>query len=125
MKSQKKSFWLLTTCLGNIIDIFLVELKLHPTQSGEYFILSAIMAGSTTVFILLSIFYYEYVDPAIFESNDDDSENSDDEKASMKKSKRSSISSKSSAACSMHKSTGLSNSAFEQVKDSEEYECEF
>ena len=32
MKSVVQSFWLLTTCFGNIIDIFLVEIKLSPTQ---------------------------------------------------------------------------------------------
>ncbi|CAG5110947.1 Oidioi.mRNA.OKI2018_I69.chr2.g5294.t1.cds [Oikopleura dioica] len=81
MKSVVQSFWLLTTCLGNIIDIFLVELKLHPTQSGEYFILSAIMASSTTVFILLAIFYYEYVDPSEF---DEEPPNELDEKVGEK-----------------------------------------
>lgn len=83
-KSAKKSFWLLTTCLGNIIDIFLVELKLHPTQSGEYFILSAIMAGSTSVFILLSIFYYEYIDPAEFENKPQQLNEKIDEKSGEK-----------------------------------------
>jgi len=32
MKSVVQSFWLLTTCMGNIIDIFFVEIKLAPTQ---------------------------------------------------------------------------------------------
>ena len=32
MKSVVQSFWLLTTCVGNIIDIFFVEIKLAPTQ---------------------------------------------------------------------------------------------
>ena len=35
MKSVVQSFWLLTTCIGNIIDVFFVEIKLHPTQVGE------------------------------------------------------------------------------------------
>lgn len=89
MKSVVQSFWLLTTCVGNIIDIFLVEIKLAPTQvkfepqirlfdrkssvfkfiqiliesfqSGEYFILALIMLGSSSIFILLSIFYYQYI----------------------------------------------------------------
>jgi len=61
MKSVVQSFWLLTTCVGNIIDIFLVEIKMHPTQAGEYFILAMIMLGASSIFILLSIFYYEYI----------------------------------------------------------------
>ena len=32
MKSVVQSFWLLTTCVGNIIDIFFVEIQLAPTQ---------------------------------------------------------------------------------------------
>ena len=32
MKSVVGSFWFLTTCFGNILDIFFVEIKLHPTQ---------------------------------------------------------------------------------------------
>ena len=74
----------MTTCLGNVIDIFLVELKLHPTQSGEYFILSAIMAGSTSVFILLSIFYYEYVDPSEFDDQQKELDEKIDEKLGEK-----------------------------------------
>ena len=61
MKSVVQAFWLLTTCIGNLIDVFLVEIELYPTQAGEYFILAFIMVGSALIFILLSIFYYEYV----------------------------------------------------------------
>ena len=32
MKSVLQSFWLLTTCLGNILDVFFVEISMHPTQ---------------------------------------------------------------------------------------------
>ena len=32
MKSVVGSFWFLTTCFGNILDIFFVEIKLHPTE---------------------------------------------------------------------------------------------
>ena len=32
MKSVVQSFWLLTTCFGNIIDIFFVEIQLWDTQ---------------------------------------------------------------------------------------------
>ena len=32
LKSVVQSFWLLTVCVGNIIDVFFVEIKLWPTQ---------------------------------------------------------------------------------------------
>ena len=34
MKAVAQSFELLTTCIGNIIDIFLVQIKLGDTQAG-------------------------------------------------------------------------------------------
>ena len=45
-----------------------------PFQAGEYFILACIMAGAAFLFMLLSIFYYEYVDPEEFENVEDDNE---------------------------------------------------
>ena len=47
-----------------------------PFQAGEYFILACIMAGAAFLFMLLSIFYYEYVDPEEFENVEDDNEKS-------------------------------------------------
>ena len=47
-----------------------------PLQAGEYFILACIMAGAAFLFMLLSIFYYEYVDPEEFENAEDDNEKS-------------------------------------------------
>jgi len=76
MKSTVQSFWLLTTCIGNVIVIFLVSVKIGNTQAGEYFILACIMAGAAFLFMLLSIFYYEYVDPEEFENAEDDNEKS-------------------------------------------------
>ena len=85
MKSVVQSFWLLTTCVGNIIDIFLIEIKLWKNQvsfkgsfplnkcelqTGEYFILALIMACSSTIFTLLSIFYYDYVPEDAFEEEE-------------------------------------------------------
>jgi len=32
MKSVLQSFWLLTTCFGNILDVFFVEISMAPTQ---------------------------------------------------------------------------------------------
>ena len=48
----------------------------HTFQAGEYFILACIMAGAAFLFMLLSIFYYEYVDPEEFENVEDDNEKS-------------------------------------------------
>ena len=39
MKSVVQSFWLLTTCIGNIIDVFFVVVKLAPTQVHNNIIL--------------------------------------------------------------------------------------
>merc|ERR1711990_814038 len=70
MKAVAQSFELLTTCIGNIIDIFLIEIKLSDTLTGEYFILSFIMLGATGIFILLAYFYYEYVPEDAFSSDE-------------------------------------------------------
>ena len=67
MKSVVQAFWLLTTCIGNLIDVFLVEIELYPTQTGEYYILAFIMLGAAMIFVLLSIFYYDYVPEAEFD----------------------------------------------------------
>ena len=37
MKSTVQSFWLLTTCIGNIIVIFLVSVKIGNTQVIAWF----------------------------------------------------------------------------------------
>ena len=37
LKSVVQSFWLLTVCVGNIIDVFFVEIKLWPTQVFSIF----------------------------------------------------------------------------------------
>jgi solute carrier family 15 oligopeptide transporter 1 len=75
MTSVLQSFWLLTTCFGNILDVFFVEISMHPTQSGEYFILAAIMVGAALVFVLLSMFYYEYVPEGTFDEDEEGEEN--------------------------------------------------
>merc|ERR1712235_154782 len=55
MKSTVQSFWLLTTCIGNVIVIFLVSVKIGNTQAGEYFILAIIVLCAAVIFMLLSI----------------------------------------------------------------------
>ena len=48
--------------LKNIrIDLAPQPILIESFQSGEYFILALIMLGSSSIFILLSIFYYEYI----------------------------------------------------------------
>ena len=41
-------------------------------KAGEYFALAAIMVGATGIFVLLSIFYYEYVPEGTFADKDED-----------------------------------------------------
>ncbi|CAG5104275.1 Oidioi.mRNA.OKI2018_I69.chr1.g1174.t1.cds [Oikopleura dioica] len=123
MKAVIQSFWLLTTCFGNIIDIFLVAAQMGDNQAQEYFYLAIIMLGTTSIFILLSIFYYEYVDPAIFDEAVDDE--SDDEKASINKSNRSSISKSSRKSRKSKKSIRMSEISMEEKKEDDEFECEF
>merc|ERR1719393_540682 len=90
MKAVAQSFELLTTCIGNIIDIFLVQIKLGDTQTAEYFVLSFIMFGASLWFILLAIFYYEYVPEDAFAEQDaalkESKEESEESKEELKKS---------------------------------------
>jgi len=79
LKSVVQSFWLLTVCVGNIIDVFFVEIQLAPTQSGEYFILALIMLGASGIFVLLSQFYYEYVPEGMFDEKPDDAKSAIEE----------------------------------------------
>ncbi|CAG5090135.1 Oidioi.mRNA.OKI2018_I69.PAR.g12472.t2.cds [Oikopleura dioica] len=79
MKSVLQSFWLLTTCFGNILDVFFVEISMHPTQSGEYFILAAIMVGAALVFVGLSVFYYEYVPEGTFDEDENEQDGKNNE----------------------------------------------
>lgn len=87
LKSVVQSFWLLTVCVGNIIDVFFVEIKLHPTQSGEYFILALIMLGASGIFALLSIFYYDYVPEGQFDEDDKADNGSEADEVELSKEK--------------------------------------
>jgi len=80
MKSVVQAFWLLTTCIGNLIDVFLVEIDLWPTQTGEYFILAIIMFCAAMLFVFLSMFYYEYVPEDAFSEDFDDIEETNESK---------------------------------------------
>ena len=48
--------------------IIVAEGKLMPTQVGEYLLFAAMIAGCDMIFILLSVFYYEYVKEGEFDS---------------------------------------------------------
>jgi len=87
LKSVVQSFWLLTVCVGNIIDVFFVEIKLHPTQSGEYFILALIMLGASGIFALLSIFYYDYVPEGLFDEDEKADNGSEADEVELSKEK--------------------------------------
>lgn len=69
MKSVVGSFWFLTTCIGNLINIVLVEVKFSANQSGEYFVLAIIMFVASVIFSLLAAFYYKYVPTTEFDKN--------------------------------------------------------
>ena len=71
MKAIVNACWVMTTCFGNLIDLIIVSIKFTPLQSMEYFIFAALMAGSAIAFMLLAIFYYEYVPPGTYDEIDD------------------------------------------------------
>ena len=38
MKSVVNAFWVLTVCVGNLIDLIIVSIKFTEKQSSEYFL---------------------------------------------------------------------------------------
>ena len=80
-KAIMNACWVLTTCIGNLIDLVIVSLKFTREQSNEYFIFAGLMTGAAISFLLLAIFYYEYVPEGAYD-NLDDEETKLDEKAS-------------------------------------------
>ena len=81
MKAIMNACWVLTTCIGNLIDLVIVSLKFTREQSNEYFIFAGLMTGAAISFLLLAIYYYEYVPEGAYD-NLDDEETELDEKAS-------------------------------------------
>ena len=67
LKSVLTSFWLLTTSIGNIITIIVAEGRFLPKQTDEYLLFAGLILAADVVFILLAIFYYEYVKPDEFD----------------------------------------------------------
>jgi len=74
MKAIMNACWVLTTCIGNLIDLVIVSLKFTREQSNEYFIFAGLMTGAAIAFLLLAIFYYDYVPDGAYDNLDDDVE---------------------------------------------------
>merc|ERR1711976_1002885 len=68
LKSVLASFWLLTVSVGNIVVIIVAEGKIMPSQVAEYLLFAGLILAANVVFVLLSVFYYEYVQPGEFDS---------------------------------------------------------
>ena len=68
IKSVLTGVWLLTISLGNVIVIIVAETKILPTQVGEYYLFAGLILVADFIFILLSVFYYEYVGEDEFKS---------------------------------------------------------
>ena len=50
-------------------------LKFTREQSNEYFIFAGLMTGAAIAFMLLAIFYYEYVPEGAYDNLDEDDQN--------------------------------------------------
>jgi len=67
LKSVLTSYWLLTVSVGNIVVIIVAEGKLMSSQVAEYLLFAGLIFGALAIFLLLAIFYYEYVEPGEFD----------------------------------------------------------
>ena len=61
LKSVLTAWWLLTVSVGNIVVIIVAEGQIMSSQVGEYLLFAGMIICSNLVFLLLSIFFYEYV----------------------------------------------------------------
>lgn len=61
LKSVLAAWWLLTVSVGNIVVIIVAEGQFMDSQVGEYILFAGLIIASNIIFMLLSIFYYEYV----------------------------------------------------------------
>uniref|UniRef100_A0A913I8J5 Major facilitator superfamily (MFS) profile domain-containing protein n=1 Tax=Strongyloides stercoralis TaxID=6248 RepID=A0A913I8J5_STRER len=77
MKSVVQAVWLITVAFGDLIIIIIELLDLFDNRATEMFAYAGAMVVVIGVFLLLSIFYYEYVDYTEEEKDDDD----DDERS--------------------------------------------
>ena len=67
LKSVLTSFWLLTVSVGNIVVIIIAEGRIMPTQVAEYLFFAALILLADMAFILLAVFYYDYVEVGEFD----------------------------------------------------------
>ncbi|CEF70947.1 Proton-dependent oligopeptide transporter family and Major facilitator superfamily domain, general substrate transporter-containing protein [Strongyloides ratti] len=72
MKSVVQAVWLITVAFGDLIIIIIEVLDLFENRATEMFAYAGAMVVVIGVFLLLSIFYYEYVDYSEEEKDDFD-----------------------------------------------------
>mgnify|MGYP000752959479 CR=1 FL=1 len=74
IKAIVNACWVMTTCIGNLIDLIIVSIKFTKLQSMEYFIFAGLMMVAAIAFMLLAIFYYSYVPEGTYDEPLDDGE---------------------------------------------------
>ena len=79
MKSVVQAFWLLTTAVGNVIDIIVVGVEAFDSQAYEFFLFAGIMFVDMMVFMYLS---YRYVRPQLLPIDEGPLPNNEAEKIS-------------------------------------------
>jgi solute carrier family 15 oligopeptide transporter 1 len=61
MKSVIMAAWLVTDAIGNLIIIFIIEINFFDNQVYLYLLFAGIMFVVMIIFVLMSVFYYDYV----------------------------------------------------------------
>uniref|UniRef100_A0A0N5A4A8 Oligopeptide transporter 1 n=1 Tax=Parastrongyloides trichosuri TaxID=131310 RepID=A0A0N5A4A8_PARTI len=74
MKSVVQAVWLVTVAFGDLIIIIIELLDIFDNRATEMFAYAGAMVVVIGVFLLLSIFYYEYVDYSEEDKEDDDND---------------------------------------------------
>uniref|UniRef100_A0A1I7W7V7 Neur_chan_memb domain-containing protein n=1 Tax=Heterorhabditis bacteriophora TaxID=37862 RepID=A0A1I7W7V7_HETBA len=62
LKSVVQAIWLFTVAIGDLIIILIAEANLFQNLATEMFVFAGAMVVVIGIFILLSVFYYEYAD---------------------------------------------------------------
>ncbi|KAK7500896.1 hypothetical protein BaRGS_00007776 [Batillaria attramentaria] len=57
LRSVLQAAWLLTTAFGDLIVVFIAEVRLVPSQVAEFFLFAALMAADTIIFAIMGCFY--------------------------------------------------------------------
>ncbi|GAB1602973.1 solute carrier family 15 member 4-like [Argonauta hians] len=68
MKSVLQAAWLLTVAGGNVIVVFVAEVRIVKEQSSEFFLFACLMAVDVIIYAIMSMFY-RYADPLNRKSN--------------------------------------------------------